>query len=154
MEEGKLIRTKDGFSKEVLELDLGGNKLEVVSTMNHGRDLRNKIAMLEDKVYIMGGSQLACEAYNYIDKKWVPLKSYERLMMKDSLDSWACTSFVNFPKISHINRVQNDYLSDYYSDHDYTLGNFYTDSLDDDNDIYDEMDMDSELSISRNSFFT
>jgi len=129
-----------------------------MSSMKYGRDLRNKIAMYEDKIFIIGGSHFICEAFNYIDKKWVPLKSYERVMMKDSLDSWACTGFINFPKIAHVNRMMNDYLSDYYSNNEgYSLQYYNHDSVEDEHDIYDDLDMDmdidSELSISRHSFF-
>lgn len=136
-------------------MDLTKNKLTVVAAMKYGRDLRNKISMYEDKIYIMGGAQMACEAYNYIDKKWVSLKSYDKAV-RDSLDSWACTGFVNFPKISHINQMQNDYLSDYYSNNDgYAINYYNQDSVEEDHDLYDDMDidMDSELSISRNSFY-
>lgn len=150
---GRVIRTKDGFSKDVYELDIDKNKLDVVSTMKYGRDLRNKILLQEDKIYIMGGSHFVCEVYNYIDRKWTTLKSYEKVV-KDSLDSWACTGFINFPKIQAMDHDQNDYPS-YYSNNDGYALNYYHDSIDDDNDLYDDMDidMDSELSMSRNSFY-
>ena len=150
---GKLTSTKNGFSKDVFELDVTKIRLNIVSTMKHGRDLRNKIALQEDRVLIMGGSQYICESYNYIDKKWSTLKSYEK-GAKDSLDSWACAAFVNFPKVSGLNQPQIDYLSDYYSNNDGYALNYYPDSGDD-NDLYDDMDIDigSDLSMSRDSIY-
>ena len=151
LEEGNVKRTKDGFSKDVYELDFEQNSLDIVSTMKTGRDLRNKIMLHEDKIYIIGGPQYICEVYNYIDKKWIQIKSYERLMMKDSLDSWACTCFVNFPKIQTVNQAHRDYLSDYYSNNEPYSLQYYHDSEYDDHEIYDDMELDvddSELSMS------
>ena len=59
--------------------------------MTHGRDLRNKLALLEDKIYIIGGPGFYAESYNYLDKKWDKLTSYEKYIHDDNLDSWACT---------------------------------------------------------------
>ena len=150
---GNLNSTKHGFSKDVFELDITKNRIAVISTMKQGRDLRNKIALQEDRVLIMGGSSNTCEAFNYIDRKWSALKSYEKAT-KDSLDSWACAVFVNFPKVSGMHAPRMDYLSDAYSANDGYALNYYNDSGDD-AELYDDMGMDmvSDLSMSHDSMY-
>ena len=149
LEARKLIRVKNGFSRDITEIDLTAKKVSVVGQMKHGKDLRNKIALVEDRIFVMGGSNHVCESYNYIDKKWTPLKTYSK-NVKDNLDSWTCFSYTNFPDISSNGFPINDYLSDYYSN-DFHQMNYQLEHSSDD-DFYDNLDINSELTISENSF--
>ena len=56
MEEGRLIRTDETFSKFVWEINLSKQRVEKYCAMPSVRDLRNKIVMVEEKIYIMGVS--------------------------------------------------------------------------------------------------
>ena len=35
--------------------------------------------------------------FNYLEKTFTPLNSYEKLRPNDNLDSWTATTFVNYP---------------------------------------------------------
>ena len=48
------IRTEEAFSKWVLEVDLENMTISKITQMMNGRDLRNKIWMVDEKVYIVG----------------------------------------------------------------------------------------------------
>jgi len=52
--EGELKSTDETFSKFVWEINLAKQRVEKYCAMPSVRDLRNKIVMVEDKIFIMG----------------------------------------------------------------------------------------------------
>lgn len=44
-----------GFSKEVYRFDLSTSMIEAISEMETGRDLRNKVVLINEELYCIGG---------------------------------------------------------------------------------------------------
>ncbi len=65
--------------------------------MFHGRDLRNKIFLFEDKIYVIGGPEFLVDVFEPITGKWRKIKSYKKLI-KDNLDAWSASLTSFFPK--------------------------------------------------------
>ena len=149
LEDRKLNRVKNSCSRDITEIDLEAKRVSVIGQMKNGRDLRNKIVLVEDRIFVIGGSNHLCESYNFIDKKWSALKGYSK-HIKDNLDSWMCFSYTNFPDISTNGCHINDYLSDYFSQDHFPLN--YQLEHSSEEDFYDDLEMHSELSVSQNSF--
>lgn len=58
--------------------------------------------------------------FNYLDRQFAPLKSYESLQPDDNLDSWASTIFVNYPMSKGDEPRMRGYLSE--NDMSYPIG--------------------------------
>jgi hypothetical protein len=76
-----------GFSLAVDMLDIEQEIWTQLPMMTEGRDLRNKIAMLNGRVYCIGGYNFKAEMYDFMNEEWIELPSY---LINDNLDSWSC----------------------------------------------------------------
>lgn len=85
----------EGFSKEVFTFtpqqpQSGGEyTLKVISEMESGKDLRNKVVIDGHFLYTIGGNNYKTERLNLITKIWELLPSYFPVIT-DNLDSWTC----------------------------------------------------------------
>ena len=64
--------------------------------MPGGKDLRNKIIVVNGEAYTFGGNMLLGEKFSVNKNAWVTLSSYNELL-EDNLDSWACTYTFDIP---------------------------------------------------------
>ena len=87
-----------GFSKNILEICIEKKEIKKITEMKNGRDLRNKIFSHDEDIFVIGGPGFNAESYNFLEDKWTDIKSYDKLMVQDNLDSWSATICVNFPK--------------------------------------------------------
>lgn len=76
-----------GFSMAVEMLDLERETWVSLPMMTEGRDLRNKVAVYDNKVYCVGGYNFKAEAFDLNTQEWMQLPNY---LVSDNLDSWSC----------------------------------------------------------------
>lgn len=76
-----------GFSFHVQQLDVETGLWTNLPMMTEGRDLRNKVAFFENKVYCVGGYNFKAEVLELGREGWEQLTTYP---VGDNLDSWSC----------------------------------------------------------------
>jgi N-acetylneuraminic acid mutarotase len=90
-EKGKIVILgggfSSGFSLAVDMLDIETETWVNLPMMTEGRDLRNKIAQYNGRVYCIGGYNFKAEMFEFQNEEWVELPSY---LINDNLDSWSC----------------------------------------------------------------
>ena len=76
-----------GFSFHVQQLDVETGLWTNLPMMTEGRDLRNKVAFFDNKVYCVGGYTFKAEVLELGSEGWEQLTTYP---VGDNLDSWSC----------------------------------------------------------------
>lgn len=79
----------NGFSLEVLSLDLEKKVWNKFPSMSEGKDLRNKLVFHNNAIFAVGGNNYKAEKFSMIKNHWENLKSYANCY-QDNLDSWSC----------------------------------------------------------------
>lgn len=79
----------NGFSLEVLSLDLEKKTWTKLPAMSEGKDLRNKLVCHNNCLFAIGGNNYKAEKLSLIKNQWESLKSYANCY-QDNLDSWSC----------------------------------------------------------------
>lgn len=88
-----------GFCLEVNQLDINTNTWKQLAPMGDGRDLRNKLVMLNGNVYAIGGNNCVAERYALKKGEWQMISSYKDFI-EDNLDSWSCALYYEIPRKS------------------------------------------------------
>jgi len=79
----------NGFSLEVLTLDLEKKVWTKMPNMSEGKDLRNKLVYNNNCLFAIGGNNYKAEKFSLLKNGWENLKSYANCY-QDNLDSWSC----------------------------------------------------------------
>ena len=97
-----------GFSKQIFEINFEKGEIKKKSEMKNGRDLRNKIFLQDEEIFVIGGPGFKSEIYNFLEDKWVEIKSYDKLMVQDNLDSWSATVCLDFKGFKEIDGKESE----------------------------------------------
>ena len=101
----------NGFSLEVMSLDLEKKVWNKFPSMSEGKDLRNKLVFHNNCIFAIGGNSYKAEKFSLLKNAWESLRSYANCY-QDNLDSWSCA--LSFETDAYKPEASQEMMAEHY----------------------------------------